>query len=359
MSQYSAVYYPHTTLRTPDLLRTALLVWDYVDCIVPWQGFSVTEDLSGSDAEAADIVLRARHPSAKEKAQVHKEVVAAFKAGVPSWVSTPLVDDHHHHSYARHNDHDYLIYPQKFMPETWKELSRATVARWLPHYGDYDVPPALGLTMMASLAGACAGTEQHRVTDRVSAYTALTGMTATSLGGELIRDASNSDVTENIDRLITVSTNILDGKSIPLDRLVKLRQREAKESSQDLRRLRHKYIDAVKQHLSLLAGSKSVGDARELARQFRERMEEDLSDLKKELGMARNDLLLSKEMGVLLLAAAGVVAAPVAASAFAPVVKTVGVGALLATGIKYKRAREKAFREHAMSWLYVADRPWR
>ena len=354
MSQYSAVYYPHTTLRTPELLKTALLLWDHVDCIVPVPGFPLTQGLAGQTAEAADIILRPRHPTAAEKKRVHEAVIAAFAHGVPGWVATALQDEYHHHGHARHDEHDYLIYPQKFMHETWEELSRARVARWLPHHADYGVPPALGLTLMASLADACAGAEQHRVTDRVAAYSALTGMATLSLGGELLSNATPSEVTVDIERLVTASTYVLGASSISLKRLIELRQREARESSHDLRRLRHKYLDAVKSHVLALGTAKTVNDAKELARQFRDTMESDLADLKRELKMARNDVLLSTPMWILLLAAAGVVASPAGAAAFAPAIKSIGVGALLNTGKKFKRARAKAFKEHAMSWLHLA-----
>jgi hypothetical protein len=355
MAQHTAVYYPHTTLRSPDLLRTALLLWDHVDCIVPWPNFEITQDLPPELAAGAELVLRPRYPTPAEKAKVHEEVIGAFSNGVPRWVTTALKDGYQHPKYhpSRYDD-DYLIYPPKFLEETWDELSRLDVARWLDHAGDYAVPPALGLTMMASLAAACAGTQQHRITDRVHAYSALVGMTSASLGGELLENVTASSITKDIDRLVTVPMRILDGSAVPMKRLIELRKREAKDSSKDLRRMRHKYLDTLSAPLKDLSVVTSANDARELDHQFREKMEADLSDLKKELKMARNDFLLSKEVGLLIVAAAGLFTVPLAFAPIAAAANSVGVGALLHTGMKYKRARAKALLEHPASWLYLA-----
>jgi hypothetical protein len=35
----SAPYFPHTTIRSQSLLREALLLWDRVTTIVPWEGW--------------------------------------------------------------------------------------------------------------------------------------------------------------------------------------------------------------------------------------------------------------------------------------------------------------------------------
>ena len=35
----SALYYPHTKIRSEELLKSSLLLWDKVSSIVPWQHF--------------------------------------------------------------------------------------------------------------------------------------------------------------------------------------------------------------------------------------------------------------------------------------------------------------------------------
>ena len=35
----SALYYPHTSIRSENLIRTSLLLWDQVHVMVPWDDF--------------------------------------------------------------------------------------------------------------------------------------------------------------------------------------------------------------------------------------------------------------------------------------------------------------------------------
>jgi hypothetical protein len=35
----SAMYYPHITIQSENIIRTALLLWDQVHVIVPYSGF--------------------------------------------------------------------------------------------------------------------------------------------------------------------------------------------------------------------------------------------------------------------------------------------------------------------------------
>jgi len=366
MSKYSAVYYPHTTLRSPDLLRTALLLWDYVDCIVPDPNFSLTADLPPDLAPAAELILKPRYPTPADKTKVHKAVMEVFANGIPNWVSATLPDEARYHksrestyldSASEPDDWEYLMYPRKLFDKTWRKLSNLDVAHWLEEFGDYQVSPALGLTLMASLASACAGEQQHRITDRVRAYSALVGMQSEALSGEFLEDAAAAREAEGVERLVTISTHVLDGSKVPLERLIELRIREAKESTKDLRNLRRAYLNKVGEHLKQITSAKSAEDGRRLADQFRVEMEDDLVGLKRELGMARTDLLLSKEVGVLVVAAAGSVVMPLAMAPIAAALKPVGVGALLKIGVNFRRARAKAFHAHPMSWLYLANRP--
>jgi hypothetical protein len=353
MPQYSSVYYPHTTLRTPDLLRTALLLWDHVDCIVPWQGFSVTEELPQELAGAAEIILRPRHPTAEEKARVHAEVVDAFSLGIPEWVRVSM-DTRYSCETQSYNYQEYAMYSRKLMSETWDQLIDSDLARSSMQRRDMVVPSALGLALMASLAGVLAGAEQYRITDHVSAYCTLFRMSGGLPGRRFSRTPTDAGTSE-FARLVTVSTNIIDSRTLSTERLVELRTREAKDASGDLRRLRHHYLDGLREHLTALSSAQSPSDATQLIHTFREKMELDLYDLKRELGMARNDLLLSKAVGIAVLAFGSSFSLPISMGPLSEALRTVGAGSLARTGIKLARARREAFQTHAMSWLYLSE----
>ena len=75
----------------------------------------------------------------------------------------------------------------------------------------------------------------------------------------------------------------------------------------------------------------------------------DLRELKSELTGAAEDVLLSQEMLVTVLAVAG--------SAIQPAAGILGVGALIKKKHDYSRARNAILRSHAMSWLHLSERP--
>ena len=359
MTTYSSVYYPHTTIQSEELLRQSLLLWDRVDVIVPEAGFSVTTGLPPIQAAACELLVRPRVPSAEEKQSVDVVVQGLLTDGVPSWLVESLTvdsgDGNRPSPSQRHPDY-YLVYPEKLLHNTWARLRGHGVARWFGEFGDYGVPPALGLLLMSCLADACAGRTLHKITDRPEAYRNLFGLMSSALGGTVVRMPSTCGVSDAIDRLVTVSTRVANVRNTPMSRLVDLRRKEEKEKSGHLRSLRHKYLDEVTAHAkALLEPGLTLGDKRELENEYKQRVERDLVELKRSLGMARNDVLLSKEAATTAVAAAAAVTGPVGAAVSAAL-KGVSVGALLATGVKYARARRHALSSHSVSWLFLARR---
>lgn len=359
MSKYSAVYYPHTTLRSPQLLRNSLLLWDYVDCIVPYKGFSITQGLKGSFAEAAEIIVNPRVPDNTEQDKVDKSVTNLFSNGIPSWINEFILREDL--STLRSNNlhrlnNEFLIYPQKFLHRTWHKLSQLNVARFAQQYNDWAVPPSLGLLLMAELANTLAGEEQHIITDRSEAYGCLFSTMTTSLGGEILKTTKKEPVTSTIDRLVTISIRIADPAKVQFGRILELRKREGDNNTSDLKKLRHKYLDATTSYSQQFTKPGLTNhDRKELSRQFTGNIENDFRELKKELGMARNDLLFSKEAGIAVVALAGGLADPITLGAgLSNAVSTIGVGALIRSGVKYIRSRQKALSNHSMSWLYLA-----
>jgi hypothetical protein len=359
MSKYSAVYYPHTTLRSPQLLRNSLLLWDYVDCIVPYNGFSITQGLKGVFAEAAEIIAKPRVPQNIEQDKVDKSISNLFSSGIPSWIKEFVLREDL--STLRANNlhqlrDEFLIYPQKFLHKTWNKLSQLELARYAQRYSDWAVPPSLGLLLMSELANALAGEQQHTITDRSEAYGCLFSTMTTTLGGEIFITPKKEQVTSSIDRLVTISVRVADPSKVKFERILDLRKREVAENIGDIKTLRHKYLDAVTSYSQQFTKSGlTLHDRKELSRLFAENMENDFRELKKELGMARNDILFSKEAGIAVLALAGSLAEPISlGTELSNAVSTIGIGALIRNGVKYTRSRRKALSNHAMSWLYLA-----
>jgi hypothetical protein len=96
--------------------------------------------------------------------------------------------------------------------------------------------------------------------------------------------------------------------------------------------------------------------------EYRNDMDRDLRELRKELGFARRDAILSKEVLVTALAALGTVASwaldvPVSLTGITTAGgASVTVGGLLAARNKYLSARHTIMKSHPMAYLYEAQK---
>jgi hypothetical protein len=343
--RYSALYYPHTRLRTESLLKNALVVWDHVYCIVPKSSFQAAPHAGPLVQRAMELIVRNRIASDAEKRLVETRIRDAVRDGIPNWMRGKLADTARNHG-------GYLVHPEKLAEGTWRFMREMELARFDQPSGDYAVPPPVGLYTMALLADVCAGKTNQLVTDRDDAYAWLAGLITTEQGGSFVQELDGSQIGTHLDRLITISTRVLNTDSIPLGRIVEFREREEKGKSSDARQLRHRYLKKLDDITSqLLTAGVTNADREQIFEQFERDMRDDLRELRRELRAAATDLALSKEVGVLALAAAGTALAP---AAFGAIIKSIGVGAFARTGVNFRRARRKALEQRAMSWLYLA-----
>lgn len=345
-----ALYYPFTTIRSQNLIKTALLLWDSVECIVPRRGWQIEKPFKQkSYNEALDLIVRPYVPKLPERRLAHSDVVEYFKeASSPQFFRTTL---------RRRYRHNYLIYPEKFLKTTWHELQRHGLARLDAMSSDYVVPPALGLLMMSSLADACAGSQIQKVTDMFHAYSLLAEARAVLLGAPFVEGLDVSQVAPELDRLVTLSLSVLDARKIPVKKLLAFRKREAKGSSADYRKLRLNYLNTLHAYIDRMRNkAKSAKDVKEIERQFRLDMRDDLLSLKHELNLASIETLFSKEMVLSLIAVGGAFLEPISGlTNLAITMQGIGVIPLVKTRIKHKNKRRKALRNHKMSWLYLTQ----
>ncbi len=346
----SALYYPHTQIRDEKLLKSSLLLWDQVEYITPspnWKHERFSDKIFN---EAIDIITQPHMPTNDEKESVHKRVKSIVKNGIPDWFLLNSLS-------SKTFGPSYPIYPQKLSDETWYLLESNRMAEFDEGDSDFHVNPMLGLMIMSLLADACAGNTKRKITDRSDAYSWLIKYATAELGGEYTVGLDASQVAPTFERLVTISVKVLDTDDIPLKNLVSMRKREASESGHDFREFRLKYLEKVENYVAeITKEAKNKSDVKELERQFEKSLENDVKNLRKELNLNQNKLVFSKEVGVAALAIGGALLAPVAAPvAILTLLKTVGVGALVKTGIEYKAGRRKAFKENAMSWLYLSQ----
>jgi hypothetical protein len=362
-----ALYFPHTEIHNPVIIKNALLLWDQVETIVPHPRWNRPQGRPSSSApppsgvrwvdpqrdkwfcEAAAIITEPRVPTDAERRQTHQSLASLAKKGF----LLSLVKN----SPAAWQNKDYLIYPEKFLDETWRLLESGGLARWVGAQTDYGVPSALGFLMMSILAEVCAGTQIQKITDRSDAYGWLAERRARALGSQYITDLDISQVAPGHDRLVSFSLEALDGRKIPLRKLVQFRQREAKSRGSDYAAMRRRYAKAVQAHIDRLGTeAKTASDVRELDRQFKDELKTDLNDLKAELGIATLKTLFSKEVVASAVIVAGALLAPITGlTTLATQVSGIGVIPLIKAEVEYRALRREILRKHSMSWLFLAS----
>lgn len=346
----TALYYPHTDIRNEVILKNALLLWDRIQTIVPqnnWQPHRFDDKASN---EAVDLIVSGRKPNQEEQHEAHKALQKLYDSGDLAKIiaTSPR---------ALHRS-PYLIYPQKFMHETWHMLTHGGMARWVDRHSDYGVPPALGFLMMSLLADACAGTQTQKITDRVDAYSWLSESHAQALSSTHIKGFDVSQVAPAHDRLVTLSFEVLDVRDVPMERLVAFRKREARGGGSDYSAMRHRYLKALQDHIKRVCSeARNKTDVKELERQFKAELSTDLSDLKAELKQASLKTLFSKEVAISAILSAGTMVSPIAGlTELGTQVGLLGVVPLLKAAVELKGARRAALLKHRSSWLYLASK---
>ncbi|WP_434299521.1 hypothetical protein [Corallococcus exiguus] len=355
----SALYYPYTNIGSKDILKNALLLWDHIETIVPTRdsAFRLARQEWPSEPkseikllrEAEELVVRHRIATTEERDQAHKTLETMVDSGHLS----KLVQQ----SPTEWRDIGNIIHSEKFFHRTWAMLERRGLAQWIQEERDYGVPAAVGLLMMLALADSCAGTKIQTITDRAGAYTWLAKQRANLLGTQHINDLNASEITPDHDRLVALSLDAVDGRRIDLRALVELRKRELRSGGNDYSAMRQRYSKAMAAHIERIkTEAKSGGDIKELNRQFKNEIKQDVSDLKSELGIATIKSLFSTGVVVSVVLTAGCVISPI--EGLTTLAREVGglggIIPLLKAAADYRGARREALKKHAMSWLFLA-----
>src|SRR3954447_2273836 len=104
----SAVYYPHTKIQSPALLKHSLLLWDRIEFITPDREYRPA--YRNRDMQRAiEMIGSFRHPNDAEKATAHEHIMEA--------VTRPDLPPELFNAELQ-----YAVYPEKFSDETWHML---------------------------------------------------------------------------------------------------------------------------------------------------------------------------------------------------------------------------------------------
>lgn len=350
-AKLTALYYPHIAIENEGLLKNALLLWDKVELICPFDEFPFAPH-DPEQRAAFETIARPLRPSAQEMREAHDAIIEVANSHLPDWFFPERVKKEFH----------YHLHPQKFLPDTWRELERTKLAQ--PVLIDYDAPAlpsreevqraehaayettqAFGLTMLSILADICGGTQKQLVTDEIDSYAALDRYLKLIGGAKKLPWWSRERAH---DRLVTLSVEMADVSGVSLPALARIRDREAAEPR--LRLMRHNYVNKIDSYVERLSKeARSAGDVIEIGRAFQEEVADDIGLLRNELKEEGKKVLFSNGM----LGAAAVAVAGTFVPASAPLL---AAAALYRTKVEYKTARNKTLEKHSMSWLYEMKR---
>lgn len=331
------MYYPHVTPRGTHLLRTALLLWDELQFIVPYRGFHPGHATSAI-AEAVELIGSEHVPTDCEKRLAHERMTDFATGGLPESFRRRAADE---------GNHDAYIFHGKLLPETWDMLHEVgLVGR--PGPSGRALEDSLGLALMSILTECCAGATKATMTDRQVAYERLTSLLHAD--DQLEADAAGRDFHQT---LVPVTLEIVEAASLPLSELVAFRRREKRARSKDLAQLRKRYRERLEEQVRLLAAARTRSDAEEIKRQFHFDMAADLNALRGELRLAKSDVLTSKELTLLASTVGGsamkvATGADLLAAAAAAV--PIAVGAINSR-IKYIKERRAIVSKHPMAYM--------
>jgi hypothetical protein len=340
----SALYYPHTEIRSESLLKTALMLWDRLYVIVPWEDYAPNYS-SALAARSFELIGKCHFPSLAEKKQAH-ELVEDF-------ATRPLPKAFNYVS-AHDPNEIYEVYPQKLLPETWNTLQQAGLAGSALINADYPTASPTGLSLMSLLADCCAGDSMVRVTDRSAAYASLAGL--------LTESSSDSiDASETRESLLALNLRVTNADQIPLTKWIQFREREeASADGHHVRDLRHRFVEKIEGQATKIASAKSGAQRTEIQTQIEEDMRDDYKSLREALKLEAWQILPTKEIVVSVLGGIAALGG-LALNTVIPLPDVVtgtgalaSIGGLIASKSKYVNARRKVLREHPVSYLYEA-----
>lgn len=337
MAMRSAIHYPDTHLQSPQAMASAMLLWDNLRVIVPWEGFKIEYGRLEMDS-AWELIGRPLVPDDNNKQQAHKSIEAMLEAGTPRQIQ---------YRADLQLDRPYEIWPQKFNRETWELLERSRMTSGPLANGDYPFEYESGIAIMAKLADACAGKAFARVTDKMLAY-------------GLIGDRDEPVLAHS--HVVPLTLELIDAGSISLEKLIDFRQREEREQrGGDYKALRHAYADAVQSHIARLRDVESANQRDQLNDEFQDEMARYLSELKRAVGLAKAEMVLKPVVISAVVGAAGFwaggalaglagLAGPAVGSALQ------GLADMFTAGIGFNEKQRKAMDKNPMAYMYQLSR---
>ena len=189
----AALYYPHTALNDTTLMKSCLLLWDWVEYISPSKEYIPTYD-SIDLFEAAELIAKPYVVTTADQNAVGEKILRLAERPMYDWLISNKKGSSIEHE-------QYNMFQSKFSPPVISELMRNNLAHISAHDPyDFATRTSFGLIMMGILAQHCAGSLKTLVTDRVEQYQALPKYCTYLTDGSWIADvpAQMDDVVERL-----------------------------------------------------------------------------------------------------------------------------------------------------------------
>ncbi len=339
----AALYYPNVTVVAPrragqsqdydrtdvKLLTTAVLLWDSLEVIVPYEGFDPSPIVGETQREderaireAFELVVKPRALTDREKETLFTQLKDLLERGVPETLRFEVKVD------------NYNMYPEKLSPKIWDLLDDAGLIGDGSR-GYYGLQRDFGLIVMGLIADICAGGTRRKVTNYHDAHEAYSRLLATQTGA--IQDF-DPDVERAYTSLASLSLKSVDVGKFSLEKLVALRQREQKDGF--LAPLRRNYRTAVDRYVERIKqDAKSLADIQLIEQEFSAEIRDDFRYLQKVLKLEGGDMALTRGTSVLTS------------------ILSQNWVALLSSIMNifpsYQLKRQQTLEKHHSAWLYV------
>jgi hypothetical protein len=350
-----ALYYPHWGIDDPRFMFDALLYWDRLACIVPYEEFRPSAHWRDGLQEEADLLhesfVTGIAPTDEVKDRVHDRLEALLATVPPEWCRAENLTP----------SRDAVMAVRKLSPRT---IDMLIEHRWLAVQGDdlALISHAASGLLLSAIAGEIASNTMPAVTDEPATFKATCngllrelqsqqgiGISPTgdcySLGSGVVDEEPELAIVLTKIAKLGIADEAIEPSAFR--RLHKLRQDSGfNEQREQFRAQVDKYVSELRERPSI--EHEVIHDHWEME------LTKDREALKKELRAAGIDAIVEKEgvvaTGLATLAGAGAVAA------VGPLGLIIGVGiAGVAITDRLRRRRIEVREKRWTSWLTSAS----
>jgi hypothetical protein len=338
----NALYFPYTHVRTEKLFKSALLLWDQLEYVVPYAEYPIdytplafNRDDARTLQEAHCLVCREHVPTAEENQEANERIIElATTPNLPPWfLKTPS-------GMPR-----FAVHFGKLFEETWEALRQLGMEIYVRDDKDLEVPTAFGRASMTILAQSCSGHDTELVTDSDQATASVRN--TTEIEGRSYEGISLDS--EQTYFSAVEALNFINVDAFTLQQLIDFRAREKRERTPYQGQFRRNYWEQLDKSVAEYRNAKNEAERDRVRDRFRSAMKSDFQFLKEELGLSTAEVLFEIDPAALVSLGAAIVGGPV--GVLATFIAGLRSASAKITGYVVKKKTTEL--KHSSSYLYV------